>query len=261
MTALITLLLHDIYRETPDESGFSGAGADRYKLSLTNLRLQLEAVRAVRSDAPVLVTDLPARMDPSPRFAISADDGGISYYALLAPCLDRYGWRGHCLITTSQLGKPGFLHKHHVRELHEAGHLIGSHTATHPVRFSSCSWNQQVSEWQRSKAHLEDILGVPVTVGSVPGGYYSTQVAKAAAAAGLNILMTSEPQTTLRTVDACQIFGRYTLRHDDDPALAGRLTAQNPGARRQQWLSWNGKKLLKMTLGPGYQRLTGMLSR
>lgn len=261
MKALITLLFHDIYRESPSESGFGGAGADRYKLSLDCLRQQLESVRAVRSDAPVLVTDLPARMDPSPRFAISVDDGGISYHSLLAPCLERYGWRGHCLITTSQLGKPGFLHEHHVRELHAAGHLIGTHTATHPVRFSSCSWQQQVSEWQRSKARLEDILGAQVAVGSVPGGYYSTQVAKAAAAAGLGILMTSEPETRLRQVDGCQVFGRYTLRRDDDATLAGRLTAHSRGARRQQWLSWNGKKLLKMTLGPGYQHLAGMLAR
>lgn len=261
MNELIMLLYHDVYRQNPNESGFKGPAADRYKLSLTAFHEQLESVRAVRADAPVLVTDLPARMDPNPRFAISVDDGGLSYYDIVAPALDRFGWRGHCLVTTGRIGKPGFLHKHHIRELHEAGHLIGSHTVTHPARFSSCSWNKQVTEWVRSKETLEDILGEPVNVGSVPGGYYSPQVARAAAAAGLDFLLTSEPETVPQQVDNCRIFGRYTIRRDSPETLSGRLVSTNSLARRQQWLAWNGKKLLKLTLGPGYQRLSALMAR
>ena len=53
-------------------------------------------------------------------------------------------------------------------------------------------------EWSESRQRLEDMLGHAVTVGSVPGGYFSRAVAEAAAEAGLQVLFTSEPTTRIR---------------------------------------------------------------
>jgi hypothetical protein len=58
MSALVTLLFHDVWLQSADESGYRGAGANRYKLTLAQLQAQLAAVRAVRDDKPVLVTVL-----------------------------------------------------------------------------------------------------------------------------------------------------------------------------------------------------------
>lgn len=261
MNRLITLLFHDIYVSSPSESGFTGSGADRYKLSMAAFEAQLRAVADARADAPVLVTDLPRNAGSLPPFAISVDDGGLSYHSLLAPCLDDRGWRGHCLITTSRLGRAGFLHKHHVRELHAEGHLIGSHSVSHPARFDNCSWEQLVAEWAKSKAVLEDIIGERIVVGSIPGGYYAPRVALAARAAGLDILFTSEPETDRRDVGGCQVFGRFTLRGESPPGLAGRLVQGRGSAQQRQWLAWNAKKVLKKSLGTGYVRLSGWLAR
>ncbi len=222
---------------------------------------------AARSDAPIPVTGF-ARQQGSrqqeslqqgsvPPFAISVDDGGLSAYSLLAPCLDEFAWSGNFLITTGWLGKPGFLHKHHLRELHAAGHLIGTHSVTHPPRFHTCSPEQLVAEWGRSKATLEDIIGAPVVVGSIPGGFYSRRVVQAAQEAGLEILLTSEPQTSPHDIDGCRVFGRYTLRRDSPADLAGRLVQSPVSARWRQWLAWNGKKVLKKSLGTEYARLAG----
>lgn len=261
MNELITLLFHDFYLHSADESGFAGAAADRYKMSLAGLRTHLASIEQVRDDAPVLVTSMLPETSTTPPFALSVDDGGLSYHSIFAPCLAERGWVGHCLVTTGQIGKPGFLHKQHIRELHEAGHLIGSHSVTHPPRFNTCSWEQLVSEWSQSRAELEDIIGAQVSVGSIPGGAYSREVVLAGREAGLTLMMTSEPETRRQLVDGCEVFGRFTLRANSPPDLSGRLVRQGESAQRQQWLAWNAKKLLKKSLGTGYLHLTGLMAR
>jgi peptidoglycan/xylan/chitin deacetylase (PgdA/CDA1 family) len=260
MNRLITLLFHDVYVHSPAESGFSGAGADRYKLDEKTFKAQLSAIAGVRADLPVLVTDTEWPANAAAPFAFSVDDGGLSYHSVLAPLLAEYGWRGHCMITTNQLGCAGFLRPHHIRELHAAGHLIGSHSVTHPPRFDTLDWPQLVAEWSRSKAVLEDIIGAAVTVGSVPGGYYARRVALAARTAGLEFLFSSEPKAQALDVDGCRVLGRFTLRRNSPPGLAGLLVGARQSARARQWLAWNGKKVLKRSLGSGYAQLSGQLS-
>lgn len=260
MNPLNTLLFHDVYQDRPDESGFRGAAADRYKLPLDAFRRQLRSIGAVRDDAPVDVTRVPQSPGSAP-WAFSVDDGGISYHSLLAPLLAERGWIGHCLVTTDRLGQPGFLHPRHVRELHDAGHVIGSHTASHPRRIDACGWNRLVDEWARSKAVLEDITGSEILVGSVPGGYFVPRVARAAREAGLRFLFTSEPETTTRLMHDCRVLGRYTIRRNSPDDLAGRLLRPRDTARMRQWAAWNVKKVIKKALGTGYIHLSGRLAR
>ena len=260
MNRLITLLFHDVFAQDPRESGFRGPVADRYKLTVDQFKRQLNSIAEQRSDAPVLVTDsVPA--DGAPPFAISFDDGGWSFYSVIAPILAAYGWRAHCFVTTGQLGKAGFLKARHVREIHAAGHLVGSHSATHPPRIDRCNREQLLAEWSRSKATLEDIIGDEVCVGSVPGGFFTPRVARAAQAAGLNILLSSEPETQVRAIGDCRVFGRFTLRRESPGDLSGRLVRAAANARSRQWLAWNTKKILKKTLGTGYVHLSSRLSR
>ncbi len=261
MNSLITLLFHDVYIDAGSESGFAGVAAERYKLSLAQFRAQLSAVARERDDPPVRVTGRWSYQEGELPFAISVDDGGVSYHSLVAPCLAEYGWLGHCLVTTNQIGKPAFLHKHHIRELHAAGHLIGSHSATHPDRIHRLGWQQLVEEWAISKAVLEDIVGAPVLVGSIPGGYYARQVAMAARSAGLEFLFSSEPETSPFDVGGCRVYGRYTLRRQSALGLSGELVGLSSASRRQQWLEWNSKKALKKVLGASYAGVSNWLAR
>lgn len=258
---LVSLLFHDVYVRDPDESGFTGAAANRYKLPLQAFLDQLDAVRRGRTAAPVLINRQPVAGVSGTPFAITVDDGGLSYHSIVADSLESYGWRGHCLVTTGRLNKPGFLHKHHVRELHDRGHVIGSHSVTHPSRFNELPWVRLVDEWRRSKAVLEDTIGSEVIAGSVPGGYYAPRVARAARAAGLSVLFTSEPETRLRRVEGCRVIGRYALRQGCRADLAGCLVGREPTTLCREWLFWNGKKALKASLGDGYARLVGWAAR
>ena len=265
----VTLLFHDVYVSDPSESGFRSSAADRYKLPLAAFDAQLGALAAVREDAPLLVTDhvdrgggrdrplLPLRSGTpgAHPFIITFDDGGVSYYTLAAERLERRGWRGHCFVSTDFIGTPGFLDAAQIRELDARGHVIGSHSASHPTRFSACGFERMVEEWSRSRRVLEDLLGHAVHVASVPGGYFSTAVARAAAEAGITSLFTSEPITTISQRSTCALIGRYTIRRGDADDIARRFVVPSSWARSTAWIAWNAKGLIKPLLGPSYTHL------
>ena len=277
----ISLLFHDIFVSDPDESGFVSAAANRYKLTVADFDAQLDGVAAARTDPPILVSALAHRDDQSlpagpPRwrrtrrnpphnsggitpFAITVDDGGESYYTTLAGRLERRGWRGHCFVTTDFVGERGFLSRSQIRELAERGHVIGSHSASHPARFNTLPFHRIAAEWARSRAALEDIIGQQVDVASVPGGSYSPVVARAACEAGIRVLFTSEPITRVGTSSGCILVGRYTIRRGDANNLAGRLVSAPSGTRARAWASWNAKGLVRPLLGPSYTSIANWL--
>jgi peptidoglycan/xylan/chitin deacetylase (PgdA/CDA1 family) len=271
---IVSLLFHDVYRVDPSESGFDSAAADRYKLTLSEFETQLSGVARVRSEPPILASRLLAGMvsdtvpdtgsDPSDTahgfpYVITVDDGGLSYYTVVADRLERLGWRGHCFVTTDCIGRRGFLTGRQIRELDARGHVIGSHSASHPTRFSACSIPQMRREWTRSREVLQDLLGRPVTIASVPGGYFSAVVARMAGDAGLRVLFTSEPTTRARTHHGCIVVGRYTLRARCREDFASRIVLPPPHTRRAAWAGWNAKKVVKPILGSTYSRVADWL--
>jgi peptidoglycan/xylan/chitin deacetylase (PgdA/CDA1 family) len=254
---LLTLLFHDVYEADPSESGFSEPGAERYKLTRPAFEAQLGGLHRARGDRPLLATELPPLSPVGAPFAVTVDDGGVSYYTIVADRLEALGWRGHCFVTTGMIGRPGFLDGARIRELHRRGHLIGSHSVSHPARFSAQSREQMVSEWAESRARLTDLLGQDVTVGSVPGGYFSRRVAEAAREAGLRVLFTSEPETRVAPVAGCMVAGRFTMRPGRRPDFARDLARLRRSTLLREFTVWNGKKLIKACLGRAYPRLAG----
>jgi peptidoglycan/xylan/chitin deacetylase (PgdA/CDA1 family) len=263
----VSLLFHDVYAADPRESGFASDAADRYKLSAQAFDAQLEGLASVRRDAPLLASR-PGGLPPSRNasaslgyhatknpFLITVDDGGVSYHTMLADRLEALGWRGHCFVSTDAIGSRGFLDAAQIRELDARGHVIGSHSASHPSRFSACSVDRMQQEWSRSRQVLEDLLGHEVAVASVPGGYYSRTVAHAARDAGLRTLFTSEPTTSIHDEQGCTVIGRFTIRRGDGPDTARRLVLPAPWTRWSAWARWNAKGVVKPLLGPTYMRL------
>ncbi len=260
MRRLISLLFHDVYERHPSESGFLDPGADRYKLTVPAFQAQLRNLADARKDGPILVTTLSQHERLPVPLAITVDDGGSSYYIRVAQCLESLGWRAHCFVTTSFIGQRGFLDKGQIRDLEQRGHLIGSHSVSHPRRFSACSWNEMVREWRESRKVLEDVLGQEVTVASVPGGYFSPSVAMAARESGLKVLFTSEPETRVRNVAGCLVIGRFTIRRGCHQDFSRNLGMLEPSTCLREWTTWNAKKVLKALLGPAYPYLAGWAS-
>jgi peptidoglycan/xylan/chitin deacetylase (PgdA/CDA1 family) len=116
---------------------------------------------------------------------LTFDDGGIGAYRYVADELEEHGWRGHFFIATDWIGRQGFLGRHQNRELRNRGHVVGSHSCSHPERMSHLSSDGLTKEWSESCAILGDIVGEQIKVASVPNGYYSRKVGKTAAAASM----------------------------------------------------------------------------
>lgn len=245
---VVSLLFHDVYVTDPAESGFCGPAADRYKLSMAEFDRALDAIWIAWQGrpAPEPSTDAPAWL------ALTVDDGGVSYFLAVADRLEARGWRGHCFVTTGRIGQPGFLNPRQIRELDARGHVIGSHSASHPTRFSSCSWQQMVLEWTSSRSALEDVLGHPVRCASLPGGYLSRDVVRAASEAGLTWLFTSEPHAFVRRQHEVEVAGRFTVRPGFQARHLQGLVSQSAAAVWREQAVWTAKRAVKPLLGPIY---------
>jgi peptidoglycan/xylan/chitin deacetylase (PgdA/CDA1 family) len=259
----ISLLYHDVVKPGEAEtSGFPGIKAARYKLDCEEFERHLTALSKVLKSQPVTVEDDPRSDGREGPFMLTFDDGGISAYSCVVDLLDRYRWRGHFFVATNFIDRPTFVSKDHIRALRKKGHVIGSHSSSHPERMSSLNWDDLVEEWNTSLKTLSDVLGERVCIASVPGGYYSRKVAEAAAYCGIKVLFTSEPMARAHTVNGCTVFGRYTIWRGMDPAVSAGIASGFGLPRYKQFLFWNFKKVLKAVGGRFYtQARTYLLER
>lgn len=258
----ITLLYHDVVPENhPEASGFLTPGANRYKLTEEQFRRHLDAIEGALSQRPGNVLDAINQQEGAQAPLITFDDGGESAYHPIADMLEERGWIGHFLITTDFIGTQGFVTPQQLRELRHRGHVIGSHTASHPARISACPPDQIRQEWKASTAALADILGEAITVASIPAGYYSKEVALGADASGIRALFSSEPQTRAWKVNNCLVLGRYCALQGTSPERVAAILGGNPVSRLLEYTAWNGKKLLKKTAGAGWLRFRARVLR
>jgi peptidoglycan/xylan/chitin deacetylase (PgdA/CDA1 family) len=251
----ISIMYHDVTAAgLAHTSGFPGADAALYKLERERFNEHLDAIAAARTDAPARVLELSEKRERAP-WLLTFDDGGVSAYTCIAEMLEERGWRGHFLVTAGYIGKPSFLGREQIIELHRRGHVIGSHSTTHPSRMSHCRPEEMLKEWKMSIATLSDILGQQVRVASVPGGFYSREVAEAASLAGVEALFTSEPVTKCARVQGCLVLGRYTVQRWMGPQRIAALACGRFTPRMRQLLFWNAKKITKSLGGEYYLRL------
>ena len=247
------LLYHDVIESAGwDSSGFTGPGTAKYKLSRPDFEAHLAAVAKVRDTPSSTAHELANARDETFPFLLTFDDGGESAATCTADLLEKHGWRGHFFVTASQISKKGFLSTEQIRCLRKKGHVIGSHSFSHPLRMSHCSKEELTDEWTKSIKILSDIVGEQVDTASVPGGYYSNRVGETAAAAGIRVLFNSEPTTAVHAVLGCMVVGRYNIFRGMPPGISGELVSANSGARTRQWLYWNLKKIAKRATGRPY---------
>jgi peptidoglycan/xylan/chitin deacetylase (PgdA/CDA1 family) len=238
---MTSLMYHDVVPAgAEDTSGFPGRDAALYKVTPQQFAAHLDAIRAARPSPP------------GPVFTF--DDGGIGAMKA-ADLLDARGLSGHFFVTANFIGTRGFVGTDDIRELARRGHVVGSHSCSHPLRMGRCAWPQLVDEWTRSRAALEDVLGTEVRVASVPGGDFAPKVAEAAAHAGFTSLFTSEPTRASRSAFGLALHGRFTIQTWTSVAAVAGLAAGAwlPSAR--QALLWNAKKMSKRLGGDRYLQL------
>jgi peptidoglycan/xylan/chitin deacetylase (PgdA/CDA1 family) len=251
----ITLMYHDVIEDTTSQ-GVSSRRITPYSLTYQHFRDHLKSI--LQEAAVQTIERRHQWTDKTPIF-LTFDDGETSAYTCVAGALEDHNWRGHFFVTTDWIGRPGFVNRGQIRELRARGHVIGSHSCSHPERMSHLSSRELVKEWSGSCAVLSDILAERVLVASVPAGYYSPKVGKAAAAVGIEVLFTSEPTTATWLEDGCLILGRYCVQGHMPPRISGEIAAGLNWPRWSQTAAWQAKKAIKTLTGNSYFTIRSFL--
>src|SRR5437660_789594 len=147
---MTALMYHDVVSATNvDGSGFPGRDAALYKIGPEQFDAHLYAIgRSTRNRRDLHdERNLPSRDLPDPPdLVLTFDDGGIGALRA-AEVLERHSFIGHFFVTTNYIGTRGFLAEADLRELARRGHVIGSHSCSHPLRMAHCSQPQLLEEW------------------------------------------------------------------------------------------------------------------
>jgi len=150
MTPMIAGFGYHEITDEPSASGFQRPGARPYTLTPRAFAEHLDQM-AASAARPMRVTDIDFTR-PDRCLVLTFDDGGKSAVHA-GDALARRGWRGHFFIVSSLIGTRTFATAGDIRYLESCGHIVGTHSHTHPDIFPDLtrSWAPRASR-HRSRA-------------------------------------------------------------------------------------------------------------
>lgn len=111
---------------------------------------------------------------PEKPIMLTFDDTEVNQYAIAAPEMEKYGFKAVYFIMTVSLGRPKYMSKDQVKQLAEAGHVIGSHTWDHQnvKKYKGDDWVTQIEKPTKT---LEAITGKKVEHFAYPFGLWNPE--------------------------------------------------------------------------------------
>ncbi len=255
----ISLGYHDVVEQLDQSDDSVRRAPAYYALDRKTFQKHLDEIRTRKPIPQVTFIEAKKQWGTQVPVFLTFDDGAECAYTCIAEELEARDWRGHFFVTSSWIGTPGFMDSSQIRELRKRGHIIGSHTHTHPERMSNLTQPQLASEWSVSCNILEQILGERVKTASVADGYYSKKVGQSAAAAGIEVLFNSEPVKSVGEEHGCLILGRYAVKSVTAPKGSGDLATGAMLPCFAQLGLWEAKKVAKAIAGKSYLSVRRLL--
>ena len=129
---------------------------------------------------------------PSKPIMLTFDDTDLDQFTIAAPELKKYGFKAVYFIMTVSIGRPNYMTKEQIKQLSDAGNVIGSHTWDHH-RFDRLSHTSSlkilgkngkitlkptddwVTQLDKPTAKLEEITGKDITYFAFPFGIWNAQ--------------------------------------------------------------------------------------
>lgn len=111
---------------------------------------------------------------PSKPIMLTFDDTKLDQYTVARPELKKYGFKGVFFIMTVSLGRPNYMSKAQVKELSDAGHVIGSHTYDHQnvKKYKGDDWVKQIEKPTKT---LTEITGKEIKYFAYPFGLWNKE--------------------------------------------------------------------------------------
>jgi|SaaInlStandDraft_4_1057021.scaffolds.fasta_scaffold01327_9 peptidoglycan/xylan/chitin deacetylase (PgdA/CDA1 family) len=255
MNKAISLCYHDIFDKDPNVSGIKGTGANIYKIQQEKFQRQIKLLNTFTDLDVVSILDLNFSVKCNNKVMLTFDDGGISAYTKIFPILENAGMIGHFFIIGDRIGKKGFVSESHLREMRSHGHIIGTHSFSHPSRISSLSSNKIKDEWENGIQVLEDILSEKILVASIPNGYNSKLVMECASNAGISHIFTSDPTIKIKKNKNCSIIGRYPIQKQHDEDYVTSIVNRKFPIIARHAVEWRIKSIIRSVGGDAYLKV------
>jgi len=149
-------------------------------------------------------------LTPLESVIITFDDGLIGNYEHAFPILQKYNFKAAFFVVVDRITKSRYMNWEQLNELHQHGHLIQSHTVTHPM-LGECNEKQIYYELDKSKKIIESKIGNVVKYLSLPFGSLNMKVIRIAKEVGYSAIFTSR-LNDLQISKSPYCFGRIPVK-------------------------------------------------
>lgn len=212
----ITLMYHSI--------GF--AGDKLYAVAEDNFRQQMKFVNDTMTQGHTT--------QACNNIELTFDDGLIDNYTVAFPILKKMGLKAYFFVIVSKIGTSGYMNWEQLKELKNAGMVIGCHGMTHKI-LTGLNNRALDYEIKASKMILEERLGIRIDYFSIPKGHYNRRVINALKEAGYKKVFTSD------------VTSRIAVRADWD--LEYFIKVVNSGLSAKDRMKETVKNVSKRMLG------------
>ena len=150
---------------------------------------------------------------PEKPVMLTFDDNDLDQYTVAFPEMKKYGFKGVFFIMTVTMGKPRYMSKAQIRELSDAGHVIGSHTYDHKnvKKYEEADWAVQI---EKPNKQLEEITGKKIDHFAYPFGLWKPEVIPGLKQRGFKtayqLADKRDPQDPLHTIRRIIVPGQWS---------------------------------------------------
>lgn len=143
--------------------------------------------------------------------AITFDDGHISNYSLAFSILKEFNFRATFFIVPSFVGSKNYVSTSQLKEMHESGMKIESHSLTHPYMYALPA-QEMLHEIIESKKWIQDVLKDETNHFSVPYGMYGKDLVEHLKKAGYKSMVTENYGYYKYNDVAFHVLPRFTIK-------------------------------------------------
>jgi peptidoglycan/xylan/chitin deacetylase (PgdA/CDA1 family) len=233
-----------MYHATPSRD----KRVDYFDVHVDALALQLAYLQERRLLGQSLESCL-STASSKPCVAITFDDAHVSNFEFAFPVLAAHGMTATIFAVPEWVGTTGYCSWGQLRQLHNAGWSIQSHTLTHPF-LSTLSHEQVQRELVQSRVVIEEEVGAAVETVALPNGDWPIKsIRHLIPEAGYRYIATSRWHANGAAEATRGILGRYTVRRDTSLSSFAKTVDMLPGTWSNEGLRLSVLSSLRGALG------------
>jgi len=240
---LCVLMYHGIITEWANLPELRETGAQLYDVHLSKFQYQMEWLYTKQYDVGILDEEYLSE-GVGNKVILTFDDGEMNNYELALPVLKKHGFPAYFFIISKRIGVKGYLDWNELKEMHEAGMVIGSHGFSHEI-LTNLLDTQIEEELRASKRYLEKNLDIVIDTLSIPRGFCDDNVIQKAYDAGYKRIFISDRPRNLQS----DCYSRTAVKSNWSIRRYGQALEGN--VPLNEYIVGNSKSAVKRIFGEG----------